>query len=737
MPRQQLLQGFHKGTIEINSTVSVLSKDGITTCFAGGDNYSFHHDGDDESRRFALVQLMLNRHAGPVEIERSALGIPHRTLMNWQRKFQEGGGAASFFRAPARGLGPVLTPQKTIECQGLLAEGMSIAAAAREAGVGESTLRKAVAAGRVERLARGSRGAGAPAADKSQRSRADSQAAAGMGVACTRPDERVAAAVGLLKHAATRFEHNRDVHMGGLLAGLPALCANGLFAGLAGHLRMREGFYSAMHMLAFMGFMALGRIRRPEGLRSEPPGELGKVLGLDRAPEVKTLRRKIGEMAQSSDLAGWMHDCARDWMEDDPDEAGYLYVDGHVRVYTGSKAAPPRRFVSRQRLCLRGTTDYWVNDALGRPFFVVSKTITEGLSTVLLEDILPELLSTVPGQPTQERLALEQLLHRFVVIFDREGASPALFQKLWLQRVAAITYRKNVKDLWPEEAFVETEVESPGGNRTTMRLASRSTTFDSATVSVPVLEVRRLTPDGHQTVIISTLRTAEAEHIAARMFSRWRQENYFAYMMQHYELDGLVQYGAEELPGTLQVANPEHKALEMAIATKRRARIRQQARLGAAPVENEPSAVTARAEMLADLQRIEAEYKDLLQKRRKTPRKIMLADLAEDRRPTALKTPGKKLVDIVKMIAYRAETALVGQLLPHLGKEADARALIRELLVSSADIEPNSEAKTLTVRMHRMSTAARDLAVAGLLAKLTAEEFAHPQTGLRMVYELV
>jgi hypothetical protein len=73
----------------------------------------------------------------------------------------------------------------------------------------------------------------------------------------------------------------------------------------------------------------------------------------------------------------------------------------------------------------------------------------------------------------------------------------------------------------------------------------------------------------------------------------------------------------------------------------------------------------------------------------------------------------------------------------YLGKEADARALIRELLVSSADIVPDSDAKTLTVRVHRMTTAAHDTAVSGLLAKLTAEEFTHPQTGLRMVYELV
>lgn len=734
MPRQQLLQGFHKGTIEINSSVSILSKDGMTTYFVGEDNYFSHPDGDIGSRRYALAQLMFNRHAKPVEIERSALGIPHRTLMNWQRKLEERG-ASGFFRVPVRSRSPVMTPRKTAECEGLLGEGRSVSAAAREAGIGESTLRKAVAGGRVARPARDVPRAETPARDKSARSRADAQA--GMGMACTRPDERVAAAAGLLGHAATRFERNRDVLMGGLLAGLPALCANGLFSGLGRFLRMSEGFYSAMHVLACMGFMALGRIRRPEGLRAEPPGELGKVLGLDRCPEVKTLRRKIADMAGGSDLKGWMHECASDWMEADPAEAGYLYVDGHVRVYTGSTAAPPRRFVSRQRLCLRGTTDYWVNDALGRPFFVVSKTVTDGLGTVLLEDILPELLRDVPGQPSEAELAADPLLHRFVVVFDREGASPALFEKLWLRRVAAVTYRKNVKDLWPEAEFAETEAESPGGNRTTMRLASRETVFASAAVSVPVLEVRRLTPDGHQTVIVSTLRTAGAKRVAVRMFSRWCQENYFSYMMQHYELDGLVQYGAEELPGTLQVPNPAYKAAEKAVAAKRRERVRQQARLGAAPTENTAAAVTARAEILEALQRIEADYEDLLGQRRAIPRKIKLEDLPEDQRPTALKTPGKMLVDIVKMIAYRAETALVAQVLPLLGKEADARALIRTLLVSSADIEPDASANTLTIRVHRMSCAAHDTAVAGLFSKLNDLEFVHPQTAMRMVYELV
>ena len=103
--------------------------------------------------------------------------------------------------------------------------------------------------------------------------------------------------------------------------------------------------------------MALGRIRRPEGLRSIPPGEFGKVVGLDRVPEVRTLREKIGVLAGTGDPGAWMKELSKSWLEGDPEEAGYLYVDGHVRVYHGDVAKLPRRFVSRERLCLRGTTD--------------------------------------------------------------------------------------------------------------------------------------------------------------------------------------------------------------------------------------------------------------------------------------------------------------------------------------------------------------------------------------------
>jgi len=735
---QLLLPGFPDGAIRIGPALSILKKEGRITYFVGPDNFFSHAVSDACSQRFALATLMANGHVRPSEVERSDLGIPHRTLMNWVGQLAEHG-PGSFFEPRRRRSETVMTEEKTAGCAQLLGEGRTIADAARRAGVGASTLRKAVQAGRVVPTA----GLGtdkalgnSEATSKSARGRADARAAQGMGTACTRAAERLAAALGLIKSASTRFERCQDVAMGGVLAGLPALCANGLFSGLGRHVSLPGGYYSAMQILTLLGFMALARIRRPEGLRHVLPGELGKTLGLDRVPEVRTLREKIATMAGQGTPQAWMQELSRQWMQADPQEAGYLYVDGHVRVYHGSNALLPRRFVSREKLCLRGTTDYWINDALGRPFFVVSQTVTDGLAATLLDQIVPELLASVPGQPTEAELAVDPLRHRFAVIFDREGSAHSLLGKLWERRIAAITYRKAVKDLWPAEAFAEVEVPVIGGDVTRMRLATRQTTLTAGQDVLPVLEVRRLTRTGHQTAIITTARRLESPAIAGRMFSRWCQENFFAYMMHHFDIDGLVQYGSEEIPGTTLIVNPAWRTLDRAVKDAR-VRIRKlHAEIGAQTLRNDGDDIEQQAEWLQDVQRLEADAAELRLKRRQTSRKVPLSTLPENERPRQLRPLGKMFTNTIKMIAYRAETELVGRLRPHLAKEEDARALIRELFVSSADLDPNEQDHTLTVRIHRMASPAHDKAIGALLANLNHSDIRHPETGMRLIYEL-
>jgi len=739
MPLQLLLPGFPDGSSRIGDGLSILKKDGLVTYFVGVDSYFSHEVDSAASHRFILASLVHNGHVRARDLEKSPLCIPRRTLMNWLKQLRERG-ADSFFLTALRSGGGVMTPDVVARCEVLLFSGLPVSKVARKMGINESTLRKAIARGAVRKAPEDPVGSVASSDErgstKSERSRLDGLAAAGMGTACTRADERMAAAMGLAASASARFERCDDVPMGGLLVGLPALYANGLFSGIEKHLSLPRGFYSCLHILLTLGFMALGRIRRPEGLRHIPPGELGKVIGLDRVPEVRTLREKITTMASTGDPAAWMKELSRTWMEEDPGEAGYLYVDGHVRVYHGKTAKLPRRYVSRDRLCLHGTTDYWVNDAVGRPFFVVSKAVTDGLASVLRKEIVPQLLETVPEQPTEAALAADPLLHRFVVVFDREGATHSLFAALWKHRIAAITYRKNVKDKWPESEFAEVQVPAPGGGATQMMLAQRETELTASGKSITVTEVRRLTKRGHQTAVISTARRLDAIVIAGRMFARWCQENYFGYMMEHYDIDGLTQYGAEDIPGTVEVINPAWRKRDKAVKAANRMLQKFQAKLGAQIELDDARDIQKKAECLQDIQDIQAELQTLRAQRKKTKRKVPLADLPEEERPTQLLPLNKILTDTVKMIAYRAETALVAMLLPHLKKEEEARALVRELLVSVADIEPDDATKTLTVRIHRMACPAHDAAIASLLKDLTELEFCHPETNARITYTL-
>ena len=81
--------------------------------------------------------------------------------------------------------------------------------------------------------------------------------------------------------------------------------------------------------------MALVRIKRAEQIKHHDPAGLGRVLGLPRAAEVKTIRRKLNEIAERGQAAQWHRRLARRRAEQQPSALATLYVDGHVRAYHG------------------------------------------------------------------------------------------------------------------------------------------------------------------------------------------------------------------------------------------------------------------------------------------------------------------------------------------------------------------------------------------------------------------
>ncbi|MEE8057613.1 MAG: hypothetical protein V3T17_07240, partial [Pseudomonadales bacterium] len=180
-------------------------------------------------------------------------------------------------------------------------------------------------------------------------------------------------------------------------------------------------------------------------------------------------------------------------------------------------------------------------------------------------DIVPNLAGSAPNQPTAQALEDDPLLHRFVIVFDREGYSPALLLRMKKLHIACKTYHKYPKEDWSHDEFFPRQVTSASGHVTEMKLAERGTFIGK---KIWVREMRKLCASGHQTRVISTNYKDNAEAIGVAMFARWSQENYFKYMRENYNLDALVDYCIEEISDTTVVVNPAYRRLDGEVRKK-------------------------------------------------------------------------------------------------------------------------------------------------------------------------
>lgn len=562
-----------------------------------------------------------------------------------------------------------------------------------------------------------------------------------MGVGTTRGEERLLASLGQLQAAPVRFEAVSDVPKGGVLCALPALLALGLLRHSRESFSLPSGYYPLETIFLSVALLALARVPSFEAMRYEPPGEWGKLLGLDRIPEVRTLRAKLELLCEKGQaVRQWSGKLARDWMEAQPESAGTLYIDGHVRVYNGKLTELPRRYVARQRLCLRGTTDYWVNAMDGQPFFAVTQAADPGLLQTLEQQIVPKLLEEVPGQPSVQALEANRHLARFTMIFDRAGYSPDFFEQRWKQRIAVITYHKFPEGQWAEEEFSPRQVRLVNGEKVELALAERGTRLSNG---FWVREVRQRDENGHQTAMLSTDYLRDLGGVAVALFARWCQENFFQYMGRHYGLDRLIEYGTEPLPDTTMVVNPAWRRKDQAVRRERALQVRCQAQFGALslPAQAEAEAVAAyeqeKGRLLEDLQQQETKLAQLKAERKTMPRHLTLKELPEAERFSQLRTTKKHFVDTIKLTAYRAETALVALAREKLSRSEDARSLIRQIFESAVDLRPDLKANTLRVRIHRLSSAIHDAVLEHLCTELTDTETIYPGTDLRLVFEPV
>jgi len=163
-----------------------------------------------------------------------------------------------------------------------------------------------------------------------------------------RSSDRIMACLGLLEDAAPLFRSGTRVPGAGVLLALPALVQSGVFdCARETYGSLGPAFYGLRTTILAMLLMALLRIKRPEGLKEHVPEYFGRVLGLDRAPEVKTLRRKLARLAATGRATQFGRALAERRVALRGSAMGFLYVDGHVRVYHGQHEIPKAQLPTR------------------------------------------------------------------------------------------------------------------------------------------------------------------------------------------------------------------------------------------------------------------------------------------------------------------------------------------------------------------------------------------------------
>lgn len=689
------------GSVLVSAAVSLVENDEGGAVFVWGMAVSCWDTGDIVGRRLAAVQLVTTGAATQIEVG-AGFGAGEATVQRWIAAWRRDGidGLVPAQKGPRRP--SKLTAEMVAGIKALRAGGASMDAIATATGVSRNSVSRALAE--------------TPAGATGEAPSPEGDAAALTPLA--RPDpreqERQAARRGELAEAPPVICEGASLPMAGALLILPTLAATGLVAAAEEvYDKAKAAFYGLRSLVLAMVFAAVVGEARAEGLTRLDPVDIGRLLGLDRAPEVKTLRRRLERLAVMGRADRLMAALARRHVVTHPEATGVFYVDGHVRAYHGG-AELPKAHVTRMRLSMPASVDTWVADAFGDG--VLCWTAPPPASLV---GELAKVATTIRDLVGPDR--------RPTIAFDRGGWSPKAFAELGGGGFDILTYRKQPLTPEPRRAFTEHTHKDEAGRSHHYLLADRRVRLAYKDGPRRRLfacrQVTRLDPDtGHQTHIVTT-RTDAVAVVAHAMFSRWRQENFFRYLRAHYGLDALDSYATVADDPARSVPNP----------AKRPASARAgEARRHLAEIEDDlPERLPA--ELAAAHADAVAHVEGLNVAARGIPARVPLGEL----HPDAVVHHGerKRIHDAVRMATYNAETALARLLWPHYPRADDeARSLLREAMRSPADLQVVGA--ELHVRINALSAPRRSRAIAALCADLNSTDTAYPGTRLVLRYSV-
>lgn len=719
---------------EIGDAVALLEDADGGRVFWRGELAWAWDAGDVATRCLAAVQLWRVKAATLSSIA-AGFGVDPSTIRRWGYEVtaQGAGGLVPAKRGPK---GPSkVTDEVIAQARELRAGGASYASIAAAVDLAETTVR---------RVLTGSTTATASTDGDEEPDLADTDVDADRDTGVQVPllpeptdrgSDRVAARWGWIDQAAPVFTPAGRVPLVGMFTMFPALAATGLLdcarEVFAGESALPGGFYGLDAMLIEGVARALLGQARAEGSTRVDPIALGRILGLDRAPEVKTIRRRINQLASTGKAEGLLAAIATKHLQDRPESSAVLFVDGHVRAYTGTKRIA-KTHSARLKFPAPATVETWVSDAHGDPVLVVMAEPGASLAGELRR-LLPELRGMIGDD------------RRVLVGFDRGGWSPQLFADMHAVGFDTLTWRKGPTGDIPIEAFTEvTHVDDHGIEHTWLAadttvelpLGDTGTTFT-------MRQVTRTRDDGRQIHLLTTRTDLPAAEVIWRMGSRWRQENYFRYARIRFDLDSHDTYTASDDDPDRLVPNPARQKTHAAVAAARARLDRVTARTDAdllalhTPPPGAGEITIANSDInqvTAALWSADHELRQAQATHRATPARVPLGQAHPGQQ--VLDTGVKLIHHAIRMAAFNTATAIARAIrtdTSYARADQEAHALARAILATSGDIIPGRD--TLTLRLDPLPTPRATAAMAELCEVLTATETTYPGTNLVLRYE--
>jgi transposase len=708
-------------TVVINARCSLRTEADQRVIVVAGLPVHHYRAGDEVAEAYAMVFLVQSCFAQQTDVAR-AFDRSERTIRRYQQRYVAGGMAALGREEGWRRGRRRISAQRLRTIETLKSQGMSNRAIAHRLGVSEMAIRKLVGPSKPESeqlalpaiptAAEKPAATDAPSATSTEEgagTTASAEEEGGDHASVTAPEaanddepvpisldrdaddrtlDRQLAYLGLLDDAAPLFREGSSVPGVGVLLALPCLVESGLLRicrKLYGEIG--PAFYGLRTTLLTLLLMALLRIKRPEQLKEKDPAAFGRLLGLDRAPEVKTLRRRLSRLAAQHCAEQLGAELARRRVDQRGHLMGFLYVDGHVRAYHGQRVISTNAYVARRHLAMPASTDYWVNDSSGDPLLVITGEVDAALTKAM-----PRLLREVRGVVGERKVT---------IVFDRGGWSPQLFAAMIKDGFDVLTYRKGRCRRINERRFIRRRAKLDG-RWVDYLLHDEAVRFLKGRLRLR--QVTRLCDDGHQTNVITSRWDLRDIEVTYRMFERWRQENFFKYMREEFLLDALVDYQIEPEDPTRSIPNPERRALDKEIRAARADLAKLEREFGAAAANNaEQRRPTMRGFKIAhsrlgkQLRKARARVSRLFEQRRNVPKRVEIREVNE-RAVVRLATERKHLTDIIKMIAYQAESDLLALLrLNYAGVDQEGRTLLQELFATAGDIRVSESELNITL----------------------------------------